>query len=395
MLALEAGLAQILAALPTLPTEIIPLSEADGRVAAAEVTAGTDLPPFDNSSMDGYAVRAADTHGGKPLRLAGHVAAGEWPASALAAGECIRLFTGSPLPPGADAVVMQEDTRPVTGNRAAIEILDPVKPWENVRFRGEDVRTGTTLVRAGGRLGPPQIGLLAATGTTEVTVARRPMVAILTNGSELRPPGSPLSPGQIYESNAPMLAALLRRVGADTTCLPPPPDDPRIVGQSLSAALDSADVVLTVGGASVGEHDLIRDCFTSLGGELSFWRLALKPGKPFFVGRHQGRLLFGLPGNPVSAFVTAVLLVLPALRRMQGETDLTPTTVTGILAEPLSNPDRRRHFVRVRVGPDGQVRPAGPQASHRLASLAMANGLVDVPPGTDFEAGRVVPVIGW
>lgn len=396
MLPFEAAIGRLLAELPTLPPESLGLELAAGRILAAAPTAAVDLPPFDNSAMDGYAARAADT-ANCPARLQviGEVRAGGWFDGSIQAGQCVRLFTGSPLPAGADAVVMQEDTRPLPGEPDFIEVIEGLKPWEFVRFRGEDVRAGTVLVEAGTRLQAPQLGLLAAAGVATVSVARAPRVALLPNGSELVPPGRELRPGQIYESNSVMLRTLLQRATPLVTSLPPPPDDLAAVTAALQSAFADADVVVTVGGASVGEHDLVKAAFTGLGGQLEFWRLALKPGKPFFFGRLEDKFLFGLPGNPVSAFVTAVLLVLPALRKLQGERDPGPATTPGVLAEPLGNPDRRRHFVRVRTDATGQVRSTGTQASHLLSSLATADGLVDVPPGATLAEGLTVPVIRW
>ena len=244
-------------------------------------------------------------------------------------------------------------------------------------------------------LGPQHLALLGAAGFAEIAVHRAPRVAILANGSELRPSGEPLAPGQIHESNTAALAALVRRAGGVpvwTRCVP---DKPSVLREALAEAFATAEVVVTVGGASVGEHDLVKAEFTALGGELEFWRLALKPGKPFFFGRHAGKFLFGLPGNPVSAFVTAVLLVLPALRKLQGAAACDPPTAPGLLAAPLTNPDHRRHFVRVSTDVNGEVRSTGTQASHLLGSLAAADGLVDVPPQTTLAAGATVRVIRW
>jgi molybdopterin molybdotransferase len=396
MLAFEAALGRLLAELPTLPAESLGLERAADRVLATAPVAAVDLPPFDNSAMDGYAVRAADTANCPTrLRVIGEVRAGGWFEGSIQPGQCVRIFTGSPLPADADAVVMQEDTRLLPGEPGFIEVTEGVKPWEFVRFRGEDVRAGAVLVEAGTRLHAPQLGLLAAAGAAAVSVARAPRVALLPNGSELVPPGHALRPGQIYESNAVMLRALLQRVTPLVTALPPPPDELTAVTAALESAFATADVVVTVGGASVGEHDLVKGAFTGLGGQLEFWRLVLKPGKPFFFGRLGDKFLFGLPGNPVSAFVTAVLLVLPALRKLQGKRDPGPATTPGVLAEPLSNPDRRRHFVRVRTDATGHVRSTGTQASHLLSSLATADGLVDVPPGATLTAGLTVPVIRW
>ena len=396
MLALETARERLLSALVALPAEPVPVAGADGRVAASDVASPRDLPPFDNSAMDGYAVRSADTATvPATLRLVGRAAAGGGFAGIVGAGGCVRVFTGAPMPAGTDAVVMQEDVDVGPDDPMRVVVREGVKPWEDVRFRGEDVRRGARIVAAGTVLGPQQIALLGAAGFAEVAVHRAPRVVVLANGSELRPPGAPLGPGEIHESNTAMLAALVRRAGGVPVAARCVPDDAEVLRSALAGAFAVADVVVTVGGASVGEHDLVKAEFTALGGELEFWRLALKPGKPFFFGRHQDKFLFGLPGNPVSAFVTAVLLVMPALRRLQGIADPGPPSTPGTLAGPLSNPDGRRHLVRVATDADGMVRASGAQASHLLGSLASADGLVDVPPRTTLAAGTAVRVVRW
>ena len=396
MQSLEATRERLLAALVPLSAETVAFGQADGRFVASEVRSPRELPPFDNSSMDGYAVRAADTAVTPALlKLVGRTAAGETSGPALAAGECVRVFTGAPLPAGADAVVMQEDTQADPADSGRIIVREGVKPWENVRFRGEDVARDAVLVSAGTRLGPQHLALLGSVGLDEVAVHRAPRVAILANGSELRPPGMELAEGQIFESNTAMLAALVRRFGGEpifTRCVA---DEAPLLREALLEAFAVADLVITVGGASVGDHDLVKPVFTALGGQLDLWRVALKPGKPFCFGRLEGECLLGLPGNPVSAFVTAVLLVQSALRRLQGAADCEPPATLGILAAPFANPDRRRHFVRVVTDAAGRVRPAGPQASHRLGSLAAADGLVDVPPESTLAEGAVVRVLRW
>jgi len=290
-------------------------------------------------------------------------------------------------------VVMQEDTRP--DGSGGIVVLEPVKPWENVRFRGEDVRRGGRLVPAGARIDAPQMALLLAGGIDRIDVRRRARVAIASTGDELVPAGQPLGPGQVHDCNAASLAALIRGTGALAEVLPIIRDDPDAAAAALESAFEQADVVVTAGGASVGDRDVIRPAFERIGGTIRFWRIDIRPGKPFFVGERDGRYLLGLPGNPVSAFVTAVLLVLPALRRLQGATSPGPRASTAILGEPLSNPGDRRHFVRICTADDGTVRRSGIQASHILSSLSLADGLVDLPAGADYAAGAPVRVVRW
>ncbi|MBL9175982.1 MAG: molybdopterin molybdotransferase MoeA [Verrucomicrobiales bacterium] len=387
---------ELLEGMVPVATELRSLEQATDRVLAVAPVPRTALPPFDNSAMDGYAVRAEDVRSVPvELRVVASVAAGEWCDRRLEAGEAARIFTGAPIPGGADAVVMQEDTEPVTGDPGRIRILDGAKPWENIRFRGEDVPAEAPLLAAGRRLDPTALGILAAAGIGTVEVRRRPRVAILVTGSELVGADARLAPGQIFESNSVMLAALLRRAGGEPRGHPPVPDRAEDIQAALRSAVAESDLVVTVGGASVGEHDLVRQTLTTLGGTVDAWRIAIRPGKPFFRGTLAGVPVLGLPGNPVSAFVTAVLLVLPALRRMQGETSVLPPVTRAVLGEAISNPDSRRHFVRVCTAPDGMIRPSGPQASHRMASLAAADGLLEVAPQTRIESGTLVSVIRW
>jgi molybdopterin molybdotransferase len=410
MLQYEEALARVLAAVPPAASERIPLNEADHRILAEQILAPIDLPPFDNSAMDGYAVCASDVALAKSnapvhLRLTGQVAAGENFSGKVAPGTCVRLFTGSPVPPGADAVVMQEDTRVDPANPNEILILASVKPWENVRFHGEDVKRGVPVGKPGDMLSVGRMALLAATGCAQVAVFRRPVVGIVATGSELREPGQPLAPGQIYESNRISLAALVRQAGATPRIYPLVIDVLETTRIALANAFNECDFVITSGGASVGEMDFIKQAFSELGGHLQFWKVAIKPGRPFVFGqfpasKHQPssvehKLLFGLPGNPISAFVTFLLLVRPAILRCQGASDVALPSHPGVLAETFENHGERRHFMRARIAPDGKVYSAGLQASHILSSLAPANGLVDVPPRATLQAGATVQVFRW
>jgi molybdopterin molybdotransferase len=400
MLELEDALAQILAALPAVTAETISPAQAHGRVLAGKISAPIDLPGFDNSSVDGYAVRAQDTTTAEAdaptrLKLIGKVAAGEQFDGKVGAGECVRIFTGSPLPRGADAIVMQEDTRVETGDADGVQVIEPVKPWENIRFRGEDVKRGAILMESGVAVTAGRIALLAASGLATVSVGRRPLVGLLATGSELREAGGALSPGQIYESNRPALAPLVLRCGGVLKIFPIVADSPTATRAALELAFAGCDLLVTCGGVSVGELDFVKQVFEELGGRLQFWKVAIKPGRPFVFGRRGEKFLFGLPGNPVSAFVTFLLLVRPALLRWQGAADVFLPAHHGTLAEPLANPGARRHFLRVTIDGGGKVRPAGVQGSHLLNSLAAADGLVDVPPRTTLPAGTNVRVLRW
>lgn len=398
MLDLETALDRVLAALPSPRSELIPLNQAANRILTESALSPSDLPLFDNSAMDGYAVRADNVQSAKAetpvrLRIKARIPAGQFYAGELTAGECARLFTGSPMPRGADAVVMQEDTRVGDNQPDEVLICDSAKAGENVRRQGEDLRSGATLLRKGEELTPAAIGLLAATGVGQVSVGKRPVIGLLATGSELREPGEPLSPGQIYESNRAMLAPLVASAGGVPQIHPIIPDTFQATRTALEHAFNHCDCAVTSGGVSVGEMDFVKAAFEALGGELNFWKVAMRPGKPFVFGRLGEKFLFGLPGNPVSAFVTFSLLVRPAFRRWQGAHNVNLPTQSGILGEAISNPGERRHFVRVKVNEKGDVFSAGAQASHMLSSLAEANGLLDVSPQAMLAAGSMVRVM--
>ena len=397
MLDLETALARVLAVLPSPRAELLPLTEASGRVLSESVLSLSELPLFDNSAMDGYAVRADDVRTAKPetpvrLQIKTRIPAGEFYAGELTTGECARLFTGSPMPRGADAVVMQEDTRVNASQPDEVLICDSAKKGENVRRQGEDLRRGTTLLEKGADLTPAAIGLLAATGVSHVSVATRPVIGLLATGSELREPGECPASGQIYESNRAMLAPLVANAGGIPRIYPIVPDTLQATRSALEHAFNECDCAVTSGGVSVGEMDFVKAAFEALGGEMNFWKVAIRPGKPFVFGQLGRKFLFGLPGNPVSAFVTFLLLVRPALRRWQGAHDISLPTQSGILGEAISNPGERRHFVRVRIE-NGEVFSSGPQASHVLTSLAGANGLLDLSPQATLAAGTSVRVM--
>lgn len=399
MLDLEQARADIFKAVTPLGSETVPISEADGRILREDIFASLDLPAFTNSAMDGYAVRSADLAPASPaapvrLHLRSKIPAGTVMLEALGPGQCARIFTGSPLPTGADAVVMQEDCLPDPSFPETIAFPGKAEPGENIRRQGEDVRKGHKVLSAGVALSPGRIALLGSLGWNEAKVGKRPAVGILATGDELQEAGEPgLAPGKLYESNRATLAALTRRAGGVPRIYPIVKDNLAATGEALDRASAETDLTVTSGGVSVGEFDLVRQAYESLGGRIHLWRISLKPGKPFAFGQRGDKLFFGLPGNPVSSFVTFLLLVYPVLIRLQGGEALAPAAVCAVLAEPLANPGSRRHFVRVIVDAEGRARSAGPQASHRLGSLAGANALVDVPPGTTLASGTVVTVI--
>jgi molybdopterin molybdotransferase len=399
MIELQEAIERILARIPPVQKEPILLNESPRRILASDVMALHDLPPFDNSAMDGYAVRSADTisatsENPKSLRVRAQIPAGSTFNEELAEGECARIFTGSPVPAGADAVVMQEDTQPEVTSPDIVKVLDSVRPFENIRLRGGDVKKGSPVGSAGQKITPGLVSLLAASGIREMNVGRRPRVGLLATGSELRETGS-LLPGQIYESNRIMLQTLTGHLAHKTVIYPIVPDRLDETRKSLSQAFADCDIVITSGGASVGEMDFLKQAFQDIGGNLEFWKVSIRPGKPFVFGQRDGKFLFGLPGNPVSAFVTFLLLVRPALLQWQGAKNIFLQTHPGTLGEPLVNSGARRHYVRVQVDEQGDVFSAGLQSSHALGSLASANGFVDVPPHAKLAIGTTVKVMKW
>jgi molybdopterin molybdotransferase len=400
MLELESAQEQILACIRPLPGETIPLTGAAGRVLAESIQSKVPLPLFDNSAVDGYAVQTHDVAAARidapvSLQLRGEVAAGEVFSGTVAAGACVRLFTGSPLPAGADAVVLQEDTRVAPEEPGRVWFLDGAKPWENIRLQGEDIRPGTSLGESGEPVRFGRLALLAAAGVKEVRVGTRPVIGLLATGNELAAAGEALAPGRIFESNRVLLAALLAQAGATPKVFPLVPDSANATLEALRQAFKECDSVVTTGGVSVGEWDFVKSAFSHLGGQVDFWKVSIRPGKPFVFGRLDEKFLFGLPGNPVSALVTFLLLVRPALRRWQGATDVSLPSHAGVLAESLANATERRHFMRVRCDREGHVRIAGTQGSHMMSSLAQADGLVDVPPKTTLAVGTSVRVLRW
>lgn len=377
--------ARIEANVAPLGTELRPLAEAVGRVLAQPLVAPFDVPHFDNSQVDGYAVRSGD----QGLRqIVGESAAGGSAPPFVGPGDAVRIFTGAPLPDGADAIVMQED---VTVEDGRLTLLDPVRRGENVRRRGEEIAVGTRFEEfVGLPLSPPVVGLAASFGIAEVSVFRAPRVAIVATGSELILPGQPLPPGGVYASNPAALAAALKPLGSEAR-VQIVRDEPEETEAALRTALDDADVVLTVGGVSVGDHDLVRPTLRRLGVEEVFWRVAIKPGKPFFFGRKEQKLVFGLPGNPVSALVTFAVLVFPALSRMRGDRREFDG-IQAMLGETVERRDLRYEFLRVGLN-GGTAHPLIAQGSHMQTGLALADALMHIPEGlARIEAGQPVLV---
>jgi molybdopterin molybdotransferase len=368
--------------------ESVPIAAAGGRASAEDVRACVDLPPFASSAMDGFAVRAADLPG--TLRVVGESAAGTPFGGSLEAGGAVAISTGAVVPEGADAVVPIEN---VSKHDNAVDIARSAEPGAHVRLRGGDVAAGEVVVPAGVTLTPARLAAAAASGIAELSCVRRPRVTVLATGSELVDPGESLQPGQIYETNSLMLSTSLTAAGAEVVTRRPVADDEEALRQTLERGL-ATDVLVTSGGVSVGEHDLVRAVEVALGVEEVFWRVAMKPGKPVSFGVRGETLVFGLPGNPVSALVGCELFVKPALRALQGLGDPLPRFEPGRLAVGLWRNEERDEFVRARSRVDGEVlvlEPVTGQESHMIVRSGAADALVHIPRGNgELAAGSIV-----
>jgi molybdopterin molybdotransferase len=404
LLSLDEALPQLLAHAQPLPgTQSISTFEADGRVLAQDVTSALQVPPQDNSSMDGYAVRVADcVQAGALLRVTQRIPAGSH-GTPLGAGEAARIFTGAPIPEGADAVVMQEDCEAVEPSQVKVLKRVPIGQW--IRRSGEDVTRGAKVLAAGDRLTPASLGLAASIGLAQLQVAPRPRVALFSTGDELVMPGDvapdAMPPGAIYNSNRFFLRAMLQRLGCDVTDLGIVPDQREATLQALRDAASHHDLILTSGGVSVGEEDHIKPAVQALG-TLNLWQLAIKPGKPFAYGqvnrtdRASGACHFmGLPGNPVSSFVTFLLLVRPFVLALQGvrQTEIARTELTAHFDWPRA--DKRREFLRVRRNARGGLDLFANQSSGVLTSAVWGDGVVDNPAGQTIAPGDTVRFISF
>jgi molybdopterin molybdotransferase len=382
----------ILEGLAPLPIERLPLLDALGRVLAEDVRSPLDLPPWDNSAMDGYAVRGTDLSTGTgpwALRIVEEIPAGGFPSQSIGVGECARIFTGAPIPVDADGVIRQEDT---DGARAGVvHILDARDRGKNIRRRGEDLTRGSVALVRGTPLGPAELGVLASIAQPTAAVRRTPTVAVLGSGNEiadLDERDAILAGKKIASSNTYTLIANIRRAGATALNLGVARDDPEDLRRRLARAAE-VDLLVTTAGISVGEHDYLRTVFEGMGGKLGFWRIRMRPGAPVGFGTLNDRPWIGLPGNPVSTMVTFELFVRPAIRRLQGHDLPFRRSVPVEVAEPLHYPARLTHFLRVIVAEqDGRLRAhlTGPQGSGILTSMARANALLIVPADRDDVA---------
>jgi len=388
LLTIDEALERVLEHVRPLPVEEIALDDALGRVLREPARAVVDLPPFPSSAMDGFAVRASETPG--ELRVAYRVAAGAAPPGPLPAGNAAGIATGGTVPEGADAVVPVEL---VDDRGALVEVPEAAASGQHVRPRGGDVHAGDVALEPGSRIGAVQIGALAAAGIASVGCSVRPRVALLATGSELRSPGEPLGPGEIYESNRRMIAAALAGSGAEVDTLPVVADDLEAHRSALEGALD-ADVVVTSGGVSMGPHDLVRRVAAALGVEEVFWGVAIKPGKPLAFGVRGKTLVFGLPGNPVSSLVGALVFVRTALLALQGYAEPAPPYAAGRLATGRRRNPHRDEFVRARrlhSGDGTLLEAVSGQESHMIVRAATADALIHVPRGDgELAAGASV-----
>jgi molybdopterin molybdotransferase len=412
LLSLEAALARMLDRVQPLPATTVAADDALGRVLAEPIVAHVTMPPWDNSAMDGFAVQAADVTGATrrwptTLRVVGESSAGHAPEVEVKAGTAVRILTGAMIPAGADAVVPVEATDAPQGVSElpdSVTVRAPVDRGANIRAAGSDLHQGDRLLEPGTRVSPAAVAVIVAAGLGAVRVHRRPRVAVLATGDELVEAGAPLGPGQIHDSNAPAVAAQARLVGADVRRLGIARDELAEVERRLAEAVAWADVVVVSGGVSVGAHDVVKAAFQRFG-QLDLWRVAIQPGKPLAFGRAVGPdggpvLFFGLPGNPVSTFVTFELFVRPVLRRLSGDHDpLARDAVRARLATPMTKARDRRAFLRVSLEPDPALAggwlatSAGGQGSHVVSALAAANGLAIIPEDVDgLPAGAEVDV---
>ncbi len=397
---LDDALAELLAHARPLPgSDTVSIFDADGRVLLQDAVSALQVPPQDNSAMDGYALRCADVPApGAPLPVSQRIPAGSV-GEPLQPGTAARIFTGAPVPPGADAVVMQEDCEALADG-AQVRVNTAPAPGQNIRRAGEDIALGATVLAAGTRLTPAALGLAASIGLDRLQVARRPRVALFSTGDELVMPGAvppaQMPPGAIYNSNRFFLRALLQRLGCEVTDLGIVPDRLEATVDMLRQAAAAHDLVLTSGGVSVGEEDHVKPAVQQLG-SLDLWMIAMRPGKPFAYGRlaagQGGAHFIGLPGNPVSSLITFTVLVRPFLLRLQGVADVAPRTIAATADFDWPRADRRREFLRVRLNADGALERYANQGSGVLTSTVWGDGLVDNPPGQAIARGDRVRFI--
>ncbi|PSM19751.1 gephyrin-like molybdotransferase Glp [Nitratireductor sp. StC3] len=378
LMPVDDALARLLAGAGRLEAETLPIADCAGRVLAAPLAALRTQPPFDASAMDGYAVRAADVANPPArLRVIGQAPAGEPFAGTLGPGEAVRIFTGGVVPDGADTVLIQENTRPAADGE--VEAVEPVAPGKNIRRKGLDFEAGAPLLDDGRLLDAAALSLAASANHARLAVVKRPLVAILATGDELLPPGSTVGPGQIIASNLYGVAALARTGGADVLDLGIAPDREAAIAQALERALQAgADIVVTIGGASVGDHDLVQKSLLTHGAKIDFWKIAMRPGKPLMAGQLGGRHVLGLPGNPVASLICSLVFLMPLIARLAGR-PVENLYRDGVLGSALPKNDLRQDFLRADIRKDGDrliASAASVQDSSMLRVLAAAGALI-------------------
>ncbi|HUR24011.1 MAG TPA: gephyrin-like molybdotransferase Glp [Acidimicrobiales bacterium] len=396
MIQLEEVRKVVLAACPVLPPAVLPLHDALGCVTAGVVIAGHDVPSFANSAMDGFAVRAADTaRAPLTLEVVGTAAAGSAPGVEVGPGQAVRIMTGAIVPAGADAIVMVERTSPAGAGQVSIDAS--ASAGDHVRHPGEDIRAGQTLFEPGTELGPGHLGVLASVGAETVEIVPKARVGVLSTGDELTSAPGELRPGQIRDSNRPMLLALVARAGCVPVDLGSAPDEEDAITAAIERGVGSCDAILTSGGVSVGDFDYVKVVLDRLG-DMHWWQVAVKPAKPLAFGTVRGTPVFGLPGNPVSSLVSFELFARPALRQMMGHRELFRPELPAVADEALRrHPDGKVHFLRVVAATDTDgrlhVRSSGGQDSHLLRAMALANALAVLPDGAGVDADATVKVM--
>lgn len=401
MITLEEARNKILSAIKRIGDELVPIRDAHQRICSKKIIAPRDLPLFDTSDTDGFAVITSDVlmaTEDEPvgLNLVSVIKPGDWYEKELEAGECVQVFAGSRIPKGADAIIPIEFTQ-YSSSQNKILVKYPTRPWNNIRKRGEDLMYGTVIANPGDRLTTAQVTLLSALGVKNIMVARQPKLTLISIGSELRRPDEYAKPGEIYESNLIMLENMIKsRISPNIETLLIPDEEEQIY-QTIKATLETSDVIITTGRVSLGKLDEVKSALAKIS-ELKFenWRIMMKPGRPFIFGVHSaGKYYFGLPGNPVSAAVSYSLLVRPALLKMMGSSNIELPVEEGELIEDILNSGNRRHFVRVKIDERKKVKLVGNQTSYSLSSLLNSNGIIDVPPRSMLEKGNIVKVIKW
>lgn len=395
MISMEEAQRIILQHIALLPTEELPLLEGLGRVAGGDVYAPRDIPAADNSAMDGYAFSFASVEGDS-LLVSGNIPAGRERTTPVAAGEAVRIMTGAPIPRGCDTVVPIENVETIGDT---IRLLGNVRPGSHIRKRGEDIRAGHRAIAGNSPLRPQEIGMLASLGKSSVRVYRRPKVGVLATGDELLEIGSPPAPGKIINSNSYSIAAQVAEAGGDPVMLGIAEDEMERTCDRIREGIQG-DLLITTGGVSVGDRDCVKEAIVALGGEIRFWKVNMKPGKPIAFAILEGKPVFALPGNPAAAMISFEVFVRPALLKMTGHMRIFRPTVTAALTGPIANKGDRPHLIRVRVEArqDGHVASVtGDQSSARLSSLTAANGFMRMAPGTALASGEtvVVSLLDW